>query len=111
MKKCLEGLFGESIDDVQVIIDAPMVERHMIGRTGAVTRPNKIFINMTCDQFWGAPPSFILHEYFHVLRQWAQGMTAFSYLLTFQSKEAEAEAFGQQNGQRLKECLTCSGSN
>jgi RHS repeat-associated protein len=116
MKKCLEEIFGEKIDDVQVIIDPPMVYRHHgedaqgNPKLGATTRVNKIYINMTCDQFWGGPPKFILHEYFHVLRQWAKGMTWYSYGLTAPWKESEAEEFGIQNAQRLRECLKCGGS-
>jgi RHS repeat-associated protein len=116
MKQCLEEIFGEKIDQVQIVIDAPMVYRHFGEDAqgnpvrGAVTRPNTIYINMTCDQFWGLPSSFILHEYFHVLRQWGEGMNVISYLLTFPTKEKDAEDFGQQNAERLKGCLTCAGS-
>ncbi len=116
MKECLEKIFGESIDSVQIVIDPPMVYRHW-GEDpqgnpvlGATTRKNTIYINFSCDQFWGSPPEFILHEYFHVLRQWAKGMNIFSYGLSFltpQSKEQEAKAFGEANATKLKECLKC----
>jgi len=113
MKECLEKIFGQSVDGVQVVIDPPMVYRHLgvdkqgNPETGAVTRPGTIYTNLSCNQFWGSPASFILHEYFHVLRQWANGMTIFSYALTFLAKEEEAKAFGVANAPKLMECLQC----
>ena len=73
MKKCLEKILGESVDNVEVKEDKEFVNQHFIS-SGAVTRPGKIFISMSCDQSFGNDwPDFILHEYYHVVKQWAKG--------------------------------------
>jgi hypothetical protein len=105
MKKCLEKILGEPIDDIQVIESVAMVNLHFM-TSGAVTRPGKIYISMSCDQFFGLDwPEFILHEYFHVVKQWGKGMGYIDYVLNFRKREGEAEEYGKQNAQRLRNCL------
>jgi hypothetical protein len=105
MKKCLEQILGEPIDHVEVKEDKEFVNQHFI-KSGAVTRPGKIFISMSCDEFFGNNwHDFILHEYFHVVKQWGKGMGYFSYGLNRQKKEKEAQDFGEKNAKRLNDCL------
>jgi len=109
MKKCLEEIFGQSIDGIEVVIDLPMIERHFgPGVEGATTRQGKIYINLSCDRFWG-DPEFVLHEHYHVVQQWGnEGMTIPGYLIQFPTKEREAKDFAAKNVNRLKECLLCA---
>jgi hypothetical protein len=110
MKKCLEEIFGQSIDSIDVVIDPAMVCRHHGDddqgnpKLGATTRPNTIYFNFPCNRFW-ADPEFVLHEYFHVVRQWGQGMTRPGYIALAWIREKEARDFAAQNVNRLKECL------
>ncbi len=105
MKKCLEKILGEPIDNVQVFEDKEFVNQHFI-TSGAVTRPGKIFISMSCDQFFGNDwPDFILHEYFHVVKQWGKGMGYIEYGFNWRKKEGEAQGFGEGNAQKLRDCL------
>ena len=63
-KKCLEQVFGESIDDIDVIVD-PFLPSNW----GATTRCNAIYIGGTCDDFWEADDStelMVLEEYSHI---------------------------------------------
>ena len=108
-KKCLESTFGEPIDSIEVIVDIPMVTRHRgEGAKGSVTRQNAIYTSLGCDGFW--PQHFhVLHEYFHVIRQWGRGMTKASYLVSWRQKEREADAFAEDHLMEYIKCLsTCS---
>lgn len=108
MLKCLRQVFGQDVDWVNVVIDPPMIYRHFgPGVRGATTRPGIVYINMSCDDFWD-DPTLVLHEYYHVVRQWAVGMTVPGYLMQFWIKEREARDFAAQNVGRLRNCLTCS---
>lgn len=62
-------VFGEPVDHVRVI------ERSLYARLhGAVatTRRNRILLRGSAESFW-RDADFVLHEYFHVLRQWQPG--------------------------------------
>jgi RHS repeat-associated protein len=116
MKKCLEKVFNEPIDNISVTIDEPFVHWHFgddeNGKPirGATTRPGKIFINFPCDQFWAAP-DLVLHEYYHVVQQWGHdGMSIPGYLLTYRKKEKDAWDFAKRNLEKFKNCLSCDHS-
>jgi hypothetical protein len=48
MKKCLEEIFGVNIDDIDVIIDPPMIERHFgPGVEGATTLSAKVIVEQS----------------------------------------------------------------
>jgi hypothetical protein len=105
-KWCLEKVFGEPVGGVQVIVDPEMFARHMDGH-GSTTREGTIYTSLSCSGFWGLP-RHVLHEYFHVLRQWAHGMTIISYLFSYRQKEKEAEDFAKANERSFTQCLqTC----
>ena len=107
MLECLKEVFGDGVDSVSITRDPDFVFDHLgPGVQGAVTRPGKIYISMPCDDFWGGPPEFVLHEYYHVVRQWADGMTILSYIFSFVAKEREAEEFARENGRSLRKCLS-----
>ena len=66
----LESLFGESVRQVKVIQYSIFVRFHW--RAIATTRPNRIYLRGSGKEFFADGP-LVLHEYFHVLRQWATG--------------------------------------
>jgi len=79
VQQALEGLFGESVGHVKVIQYSIYVRFHW--RAIATTRPNRIYLRGSGKEFFADGP-LLLHEYFHVLRQWATGdLTIPRYLL------------------------------
>jgi hypothetical protein len=66
----LEGLFGDSVRQVKVIQYSIYVRFHW--RAIATTRPNRIYLRGSGKEFFADGP-LMLHEYFHVLRQWSTG--------------------------------------
>jgi hypothetical protein len=78
----------------------------------ATTRPNRILLAASGAQFI-ANPEMVLHEYFHVLRQWSPGyLTRWRYL--FESMrhgywenrfEREAREFAATALGRYRGCL------
>jgi hypothetical protein len=74
----IEQVFEESVDRVIVIEHSRYAKLHrgMI----ATTRPNRIFLAISGDEF-AANPQLLLHEYYHVLCQWHTGyLTRWRYL-------------------------------
>jgi hypothetical protein len=74
----LESLFGESVREVKVIQYSIYVRFHW--RAIATTRRNRIYLRGSGKEFFADAP-LVLHEYFHVLRQWRTGdLTISRYL-------------------------------
>jgi hypothetical protein len=74
----LGQIFDESVGEVKII------ERSLYARAhwgmSATTRPNCILLAISGAAFI-AEPELVLHEYFHVLRQWSTGnLTRREYL-------------------------------
>jgi hypothetical protein len=79
VQHALEQLFGESIGHVRVHEYSLYARAHIGAR--ATTRPNRIFLRHAAEQFW-ADPELVLHEYFHVLRQWQpRRLTLIKYIV------------------------------
>jgi hypothetical protein len=75
----LESLFGQSVRHVKVIQYSIFVRFH--ARAIATTRPNRIYLRGSGNEFFADGP-LLLHEYFHVLRQWAtRDLTIPAYLM------------------------------
>jgi hypothetical protein len=75
----LESLFGVSVGHVRVVQYSIYVRFHM--RAIATTRPNCIYLRGSGKEFFADAP-LLLHEYFHVIRQWATGeLTIPRYLM------------------------------
>jgi len=66
----LAELFGEDVDDVEIVEYSWYARLHFGAR--AVTRRNRILLRGSRQAFF-ADPELVLHEYFHVLRQWNAG--------------------------------------
>lgn len=74
----LRELFGEPVDHIHVIENSLYARRHFGAR--ATTRRGRILLRGSAKDFWN-DPELILHEYFHVLRQWQpRRLTIWKYL-------------------------------
>jgi len=79
VEAALTSLFGQPVGHVQVIQYSIYVRWHL--RAIATTRPNRIYLRGSGKEFFADGP-LLLHEYFHVLRQWATGdLTIPRYLM------------------------------
>jgi hypothetical protein len=77
-RAALEALFGDPVDDVEIIEHSWYARLHV--GAAATTRRNRILLRGSTRDFV-ANPELVLHEYFHVLRQWNPGrMSLRSYL-------------------------------
>lgn len=75
----LEQVLEEPVGTVKVIEYSQYARIHL-GMT-ATTRPNRILLAISGAEFV-ANPEMLLHEYFHVLRQWGTGrLTRWRYLV------------------------------
>jgi hypothetical protein len=70
LRTALVALLGEEVDDVEVVERSWYARLHVGAR--ATTRHNRILLRGTAAEFF-ADPELVLHEYFHVLRQWNRG--------------------------------------
>ena len=70
VEAALSALFGQSVRHVRVIQYSIYVRFHY--RAIATTRPNCIYLRGSGKEFFADAP-LLLHEYFHVLRQWGTG--------------------------------------
>ena len=79
IRAALRAIFGEEVDEVRVIEHSWLARLH--GRATATTRRNRIYLRGSAQEFF-ADPALMLHEYFHVLRQWNRGrLSTRSYLV------------------------------
>jgi hypothetical protein len=79
VEMALEQVFEEPVGAVKVI-EHSMYARAHLGMT-ATTRPNRILLAIGGGEFV-ANADLLLHEYFHVLRQWGTGsLTRRRYLV------------------------------
>jgi hypothetical protein len=70
LRAALVELLGEAVDDVEVVEHSWYAKLHLGAR--ATTRRNRILLRGSAGEFF-ADPALVLHEYFHVLRQWNTG--------------------------------------
>ena len=66
----LESLLGAPVGQIKVIQYSIYVRFHW--RAIATTRPDRIYLRGSGKEFFSDGP-LVLHEYFHVVRQWATG--------------------------------------
>jgi len=79
IKAALEGQFGEGIGGIEVIENSTFARLHG-ENVLATTRENRIYLSVDAAKFF-ADPELMLHEYFHVIRQWNTGqLTVPKYL-------------------------------
>jgi hypothetical protein len=78
LRAALVELLGDEVDDVEIVERSWYARVHFGAR--ATTRRNRILLRGTTAEFF-ADPELVLHEYFHVLRQWNRGrLSIASYL-------------------------------
>src|SRR5262245_54120070 len=77
-RAALQEIFGEPVDNVRVVEHSFYARLHFGAR--ATTRRNRILLRDSAAAFW-SDPDLVLHEYFHVLRQWQpRRLTILRYL-------------------------------
>jgi hypothetical protein len=75
----LERVFGEPVGGIIVVEHSGYARAHL--GMCATTRPNRILLAIDGRQFV-SNADLVLHEYFHVLRQWGSGrLTRWRYLV------------------------------
>jgi hypothetical protein len=78
VRLALESLFGQPVGHIKVVQYSIYVRFHW--RAIATTRLNRIYLRGSGKEFFADGP-LVLHEYFHVIRQWSTGeLTIPSYL-------------------------------
>lgn len=110
----LERVFGEPVDRVRIIEHSLYARIHL--GVSATTRPDRIFLAIGGAEFV-ANPDCLLHEYFHVLRQWGTGrLTRRRYVIESarhgywaNAYEREAREFAAAASERYRRYLGTSG--
>ena len=111
--RALEQVFEESVKAVTVIEHSRYARLHP--GIAATTRPERILLAVSGSEFI-ASPHLVLHEYFHVLRQWGTGrLTRRRYLIEFVRRgywanefELEAREFAAATIERFVALLAAS---
>lgn len=113
--RALARVFGEPVGHVRIVERSRYARLHAGMR--ATTRPGRILLTMPGEDFL-RDPELVLHEFFHVLRQWQpRRLTRARYLLESLRRgyrdnrfEVEANAFVAENATRFRHLLQ-DGSN
>lgn len=101
LRSALEAVFGEPVSRVLIVEYSLYARLHP--RAIATTRRRRIYLRGSAQQFFESP-SVVLHEYYHVLKQWEPGdLTLIRYCLEWLRKgywnnrfEVEARAFADR---------------
>lgn len=108
--EALQEIFGQPVEHVRVLERSGYARCHAGAR--ATTRLDRILLSGSAEDFW-RDPELMLHEYFHVLRQWQVGELSVSrYVLESLRRgywhnryEIEARAFASRHCARLRGLL------
>src|SRR5690606_16553339 len=106
----LGEVFGERVEHVRVIERSTYARLHRGAR--ATTRRNRILLRGSAEDFW-QDADLLLHEYFHVLRQWQpRRLTVWRYVIEWLRHgywanrfEVEAREFAADHGERPRAVL------
>ena len=115
MRHCLTQLLGDTVAQVQVREHSWYAWLHTGAR--ATTRRRRIYLRGSAADFW-AEPELVLHEYFHVLRQWeTRELSVRRYLLESFRRgywdngfEIAAREFATDNLYRFRALLSQQGN-
>jgi hypothetical protein len=100
----LSRIFGEPVDHVEVIEHSRYARLH--GGMCATTRPGRILLSGSGAAFV-ADPALVLHEYFHVLRQWQpRRLTRTRYVLECARRGYAANRFEVEAREFVSQRLT-----
>ena len=116
LRVALLEIFGEPVDHVRVIEHSLYARLHFGAR--ATTRRNRILLRDSAAAFW-CDPDLVLHEYFHVLRQWQpRRLTIWRYAVESLRRgywlnrfEIEARQFAATHSARLRQLLSRTHSS
>ena len=116
LRTALQEIFGEPVDRVRVIERSFYARLHFGAR--ATTRRNRILLRDSAATFW-RDPELVLHEYFHVLRQWQpRRLTIWRYVVESLRRgywlnrfEIEAREFAASHAVRLRRLIDRAGSS
>jgi hypothetical protein len=90
----LERVFDAPVDGV-IVIENSLYARAHLGMY-ATTRPNRILLANSGAEF-AANSELVLHEYFHVIRQWRLGsLTIWGYLTESARRGYRGNRFEQE---------------
>ena len=111
LRSALHEIFGEPVDHVRVIERSMYARLHLGAR--ATTRRNRILLRDSATSFW-CDADLVLHEYFHVLRQWQpRRLTIWRYLVESLQRgywlnrfEIEAREFAATHAPQLRRLLS-----
>jgi hypothetical protein len=111
LRASLLELFGAGVDDVRVIEHSWYARLH--GRIVATTRRRRIYLRGSAAEFFDQP-EIVLHEYFHVLKQWEpRRLSIGGYLLEWFRRgywdnrfEIEAREFAADHLYRFRALLS-----
>jgi Domain of unknown function (DUF4157) len=114
LRAALREIFGDSVDDVMLREHSWFARLHH-GAT-ATTRRNTIYLRGSAEEFF-RDPELLLHEYYHVLRQWNPGrMSVWTYLAEWLRRgylqnryERHARRFASRRRDALHAVLRRSG--
>ncbi|HEU4529640.1 MAG TPA: hypothetical protein VFR59_00595 [Steroidobacteraceae bacterium] len=106
----IAGVLGPAVGAVKLVERSWRVRWHP--RMHATTRRNVIYLRGTIEEF-ASDPALVLHEYFHVMEQWAPGkLTRTRYLLELLRRgyqdnqfEVETREFVTRNIGRFRRLL------
>jgi hypothetical protein len=89
----LERVFEAPVEGI-IVIENSLYARAHLGMC-ATTRPNRILLAGSGAEF-AANPELLLHEYFHVIRQWRPGhLTRWRYLMESACRGYRANRYEQ----------------
>jgi len=111
LRTVLVELLGDEVNDVELVERSRYARLHWGAR--ATTRRNRILLTGSLAEFF-ADPELVLHEYFHVLRQWNRGRLSIpAYLLEWLRNGYEHNRYERQARRfarlRLPAVLTLTG--
>ena len=115
LRSALVEVFGEPIDHVELIEYSRYARLHWGVR--ATTRRNRILLRGSAEEFF-ADPDLVLHEYYHVLRQWNRGrLSLWRYVVEWIRRgywenryEREARRFARTRRRALRKLLGAGGA-
>jgi len=110
VRRALERVFEEQVDHVEIVEHSRYARLHK--NCSATTRPNRILLAMGGEDFVRRP-DLVLHEFFHVLRQWQpRRLTRTRYVIESARRgywenryEVEARAFVDAQLYRFRRLL------
>ena len=102
----LERVFGPQAHEVRVVPNSRYARLHW--RCVATTRPGVILLSGDAESFF-RDPELVLHEYYHVLKQWRVGrLTRWRYVVESVKRgywhnrfERHARRFARRHARRL----------